>query len=228
MMQTIRRLYYAIIWLFLLARSTCMNLFAKFFGIKRKVTVATWRVDRAYVFRDPPLCTHQETDDVIEIPQTTWRPLPQRPRVDFSDPEWKTSIDRLVPTSWTSWRIELICTKKSSTRRLICRRDETMHFPGDVANIRSTRLFPRAMVRSATVKKTSSTAYAVDVTDQLAEYVICKDRKFHPKDLLIFGDQTPWDDFFLEVVVQMPNGSSRRGQYAFSDPSSNIVNLFTL
>lgn len=212
-MHTLRYVYFAILAFFLIARSKLTDWIGKLLGKEKRVKVATWRVDGAYVFVDPP--SNSWEMEYIEIPPDD---------IDFSDPDWKLAVSYRVPPSWPSWRIELVCTKKATTRRIVCRRDETMHFPGDVANVRNTRLFPRATVKEAIVK---SGACRIDVTEQLSEYVMCKSRKFHPCDL-IDVDPSDKEEYMLDVTVAMPNGSTRKESFSFNDRDANIVSLFTL
>jgi hypothetical protein len=213
MLHTIRYVYLAILAFILIARSKVTDWINKLLGKEKKVRVATWRVDGVYIFVDPPSTSWNM--DYIEIPPDD---------IDFSDPDWKIGVSYRVPPSWPSWRIELVCTKKATTRRIVCRRDETMHFPGDVANVRNTRLFPRATVQEAIVR---SGACRIDVTDQLSEYVMCNTRKFHPRDL-VDVDASREDEYFLDVTVIMPNGFTRKESFSFNDPDANIVSLFTL
>lgn len=230
-MRTIQRVYFALIWIMFLIRKHIMNFIARLTGKPVKVKVAMWCVDHAYVFPDDPVGVFTTTD-VLEDAVMHLRAWDIKwSGIDFCDPGWKTAIDTMVPSTWPSWRIELVCRKKSSTRRIVCRRDETMHFPGDVANIRSTRLFPRAKVQSAVIRNHGCPTYSIDVTDILEEYVICKDRKFHPNDLMLRDVHIPpisHDHRVLTVDVRMQNGYMRRAEYTFSDRDANLVDLFTL
>lgn len=212
MMRTLRHIYLAIIALVLLVRTKVRDMLYKFLGREKKVMVSKWRVVDAYVFMDP---TPPDGARSLQIPQSD---------IDFSDPEWKTKVANIVPMSWPSWRVELVCSKKNMTRRIVCRRDERMHFPGDVANMRNTRMFPRATVTSAIVRSSLS---QMDVTDKLAQYVMCNERLFHPSYLTVDGTSF-FADCTLDVVATMPNGLSRKGSFEFSDPSANVVSLFTL
>jgi hypothetical protein len=156
MLHTIRYVYLAILAFILIARSKVTDWINKLLGKEKKVRVATWRVDGVYIFVDPPSTSWNM--DYIEIPPDD---------IDFSDPDWKIGVSYRVPPSWPSWRIELVCTKKATTRRIVCRRDETMHFPGDVANVRNTRLFPRAKVHPrdlVDVDASREDEYFLDVT----------------------------------------------------------------
>ena len=210
-------------------RKHIVNFIARMMGKPVKVKVATWRVDHAYVFPDDPAGVSIDVPEDAAMHLGAWDI--KWSGIDFCDPGWRTAIDTRVPSTWQSWRIELVCRKKSSTRRIVCRRDETMHFPGDVANIRNTRLFPRAQVQSAVIRNHGYPTFSIDVTDILEEYVFCKDRKFHPNDLSLLDVHIPpmsHDHRVLTVDVRMPNGYTRRTEYTFSDRDANMVDLFTL
>jgi hypothetical protein len=209
------------IWIltaFLIVRAKIAEIIKSVFGVERKVKVAAWKIVDAYVFAEPKGSENIEDPYFINVLSSY--------DIDFTNPNWESYIDSIVPNSWKSWRVELRCVKKSSKRRIVCRRGETMHFPGEVANMRTTRMLPTGLIISA-VMKTPDGEY-MDVTDRLRKYVINRSRKLHPLDNFPFDDPQQLCGRYdgITVRVMQASGASVTTTLPFDDDHSNISDLF--
>jgi hypothetical protein len=209
-MKTLRYICSLLFAYYLVAKFKIIDFIKWVLGIEKKVKVSRWEIIDAFIVEDPagPASTPVDVD-------TDW--------IDFSSPYWSRDIDGLVP-QWDAWRLTIVCAKNDKVRRLVCRRGETMHYPGDVMNMRSTRLIPRLTVNHAVI--VTNDGEEIDVTSFMNEFVVCTNRRFHPYDLIA----SDFDDFTggrIHLRIATPNGDERCGVFEFDNPNEDMVTLYS-
>jgi hypothetical protein len=148
-----------------------------------KLRAASWRVTRIMVFREPP----PESGEVYDSDYVELEPgLVNIESLDAKALDANTldaSVQRYIPESWDSWRVEIRCQRGSKKRRLVVRRGEPIHLWSELKTPPLYRVMSCVMDFGYLSDHTP-----IDIKDRFEKYIMVPYRRFYARDMFPVDD----------------------------------------